>query len=262
MIKSNRNIENGIKAQKLKDQEDVRLTFGEPVTDENTFTFEDQKDYPPSPERKLIVKQIAPPSNADELEYDKENHDICTSSMNMFEHYQDSSSVEEEPRDLSESLINLDTYTGKVELYGDKMVGEETAEFEHKDYIIIKPQFDERRMIALPKNNEPVNISDMLSRSFIFDNDESMASDGYDRLNMSVNIIDAGNFRSVCNSRSGNLNLRNSQINITNYSPTKMHESYSRSSLYEHRQNEILLQMEQEHDKIKKHRQNKLASIL
>jgi hypothetical protein len=76
VIKSNRNLENSIKAQKLKDQEDVRLTFGEPLTDENTFTFEDQKDYPPSPERKLIVKQIAPPKNADELEYDKENHDI------------------------------------------------------------------------------------------------------------------------------------------------------------------------------------------
>jgi hypothetical protein len=197
VIKSNRNLENGIKAQKLKDQEDVRLTFGEPITEENTFTFEDQKDYPPSPERKLIVKQIAPPNNADELEYDKENHDICASSMNMFEHYQDTSSVEEEPRDLSESLINLDTYNGRVELYEDKIVNEETAEFEHKDFIFIKPQFDERRMIALPKNNEPVNISDMLSRSFIFDNDESMTSDGYDRLNMSVNIIDAGNFRSA-----------------------------------------------------------------
>jgi hypothetical protein len=117
--------------------------------------------------------------------------------MNMFEHYQDTSSVEEEPRDLSESLINLDTYTGRVELYDEQILDEETPEFEHKDFIIIKPQFDERRMIALPKNNEPVNISDMLSRSFIFDNNESMNSDGFERLNMSVNIIDAGNFRSA-----------------------------------------------------------------
>lgn len=98
----------------------------------------------------------------------------------MFEQNQSETSEEEEPRQLRDSFINLDTQTGQALLYEEQASFDDTPRvFEHKDFVILKPQIDEKRMIALPKNNEPVNISEMLSRSFIFDNSTD--------LNMSIN---------------------------------------------------------------------------
>jgi hypothetical protein len=241
-IKFNKKLENKSKAQRIIDQEAVKLTFGDPVTSqycttENNFTFEDQKDYHPSPERKLVVKQIPPPNNGDEQESDKENHNFSPCQMNMFECYDDSSSSEEEPRDLSESLINLDTYTGKVELYDDQIPDEEALVYSHKDFIIIKPQFDTKRMIALPKNNEPVNISEMLSRSFIFDNNESMTEDKWMNLNLSANYetIDRANFKSMFQSKPNLNDLYNTQSKL-NGSPTKLNESCSKPNFFDQQQ--------------------------
>jgi hypothetical protein len=92
----------------------------------------------------------------------------------MFELYHSSDNEDEEdeePRDLYESMINLDTHTGQVELYD-----EQDSEEEHEDvpeildssnYLVLKPATDKTRMITIPKNNDYVNISEMLSRSFI-----------------------------------------------------------------------------------------------
>ncbi len=99
----------------------------------------------------------------------------------MFEGNHTDTSEEEEPRVLTESFINLDTQTGQAEHYGETdHFEEEQPVFENKDYMILKPQVDEKRMIALPRNNEPVNISEMLSRSFIFDSSQD--------LSMSLNV--------------------------------------------------------------------------
>ena len=90
----------------------------------------------------------------------------------MFEacHSSDSEDAEE-PRNLYESLINLDTNTGRVELYDEQDSEEEEDEvpetFDSANYLLLKPATDNTRMITIPKNNDYVNISEMLSRSFI-----------------------------------------------------------------------------------------------
>lgn len=107
-------------------------------------------------------------------QFNKENEHVYSGSANMFEAYHSSDNEDaeaEEPRDLYESLINLDTNTGQVELYDDQESEEENEDvpeiLDSSNYLVLKPATDKTRMITIPKNNDYVNISEMLSRSFI-----------------------------------------------------------------------------------------------
>lgn len=168
----------GLSIQNFNVQEDegYQVVISAGLKMENNFTFEDRKDSIPSPERKIIVQEQRPEQPVVNItkqdEGDKENQSFQYHT-HMFESMQSSETDElydEQPRDLQESLLNLDTYTGKVELYEDQNDEDEISRvYDEDQYIVLKPSIEKRRMITLPKNNEYVNISDLLSRSFIAD---------------------------------------------------------------------------------------------
>ena len=197
-----------------------------------------------------------PPKISECLEKGKENLDISEWEVNMFECIitETSNEEEEEPRDPSESFINLDTATGEVELYNDQIsFRDDSPVLEHKDFVIIKPHVDKKRMIALPKKNQKVNISEMLSRSFIFENEKSEhkipedlnLSMNYETKNMSVigswNVFEPH----------GIPNKLNSSTEVKDFSETSFLKSHSKNNkLFEDRQQEIIEMMEKEHKKI------------
>lgn len=164
----------------------------------------------------------------------------------MFEHNQSDTSEEEQPRQLRESFINLDTQTGQAENYDNQSSPEqEPMVFEHKDYVIIKPQVDERRMIALPKRNEPVNISEMLSRSFIHEDPQDM--------NMSMNTeniqLDESMYGTEGVGRNDQMNITTDFSNLNNYTPLKSNRERS-TDPFKDRQQKVLEEMEKEHLRI------------
>lgn len=210
----------------------VVISAGLKLAQENNFTFEDRKDSIPSPEKRIVIQEERPEqpliSLGDRLQTeDKENQETFAYPGNMFESMH-SSEAEEQPNiEMDESLLNLDTQTGKIELYDDQ-VSEEEAEapqmVENDNYIVLKPAIEKKRMITLPKNNQYVNISDMLSRSFVMDSssdfkpNQSMRCDPWNNLSM----------------------------NFGNQSPVKMSQNSSSNHLFEERRNEVIKRMEME----------------
>lgn len=214
---------------------------------ENNFTFEDRKDTIPTPEKRLITKEDKPEqphitTEAKETKFDRAADNMYSYRCNMFESVQSSENEDldlERPRELSESLLNLNTYNGRVELYDNQECDSDQEEcpqvMEDENYLMIRPAIEKKRLITIPKNNEYVNISDMLSRSFILDNShdfkpsETMCQDGWNNLNLS--------------------------LNFENQSPVKSRQNYSTTHLFKERQDEILRRMEEEHQRIMKARQ-------
>lgn len=105
---------------------------------------------------------------------------------------------EERPNDLVlEDSINLDTVRGEVEIYDKensniKWKDNSFTKSEKKKYFTIKTATESSRMITLPNNNEHVNISDMLSRSFAVDDKSERYDDNLkdsECLNQSLNLI-------------------------------------------------------------------------
>lgn len=225
----------------------VQSCVGDGLLQENNFTFEDRKDTIPTPEKRLITKEDKPEqphisTDAKEASFDKEADNMYSYRCNMFESVQSSENEDlemERPRELSESLLNLNTYHGRVELYDNQECDSDQEEcpqvMEDENYLMIRPAIEKKRLITLPKNNEYVNISDMLSRSFILDTSqdikpsESMCQDGWNNLNLS--------------------------LNFDNQSPVKSRHNYSTTNLFKERQDEILKRMEEEHQRIMKVRQ-------
>lgn len=166
----------------------------------------------------------------------EEQVEISQCHENMFSMVNDSDEEpipEEKPNNPLEQSLNLDTIRGHVEVYDKQNSMQESVDrplnnFDDKNFYMIRPATEKRRMIALPKNNEPVNISDMLSRSFVFDD----MSERYDD--------DLANGH----------NSVNQSMNFANISPEKLNRNMSSNNLFTLRQNEVLEQMEKEHMKI------------
>ncbi|CAI2382607.1 unnamed protein product [Moneuplotes crassus] len=223
------------KAKKAS-KEEHSLSFGATNPSNQNIFHDDLNDSNSTPRKEALMQETHP---------DKLNMKISKNcEANMFEQNQSETSEEEEPRQLKDSFINLDTQRGQAELYEEQASFDESPPVcEHKDYVIIKPQTDERRMIALPKNNEPVNISEMLSRSFIFDNPSD--------LNMSINT-DRFMMEGASECKEIDFNPHN-RLNISTDFGRYTHLKHSDQKAYnpfKDRQKSVLEAMEKEHLKI------------
>lgn len=200
----------------------------------NNFTFEDPKESIPSPEKRLVVQEEKPEPPQEVI---TERDHFYSGTAQMFESCESTDQDEEEPRDLSESLINLDTLTGQVELYEDQMSDSEHEDAPQmsnaRDYMVLN-QAEKSRRITLPKNNDKVNISAMLSRSFV----------GESNLNNStMPDLDQSVFQTGCE----DLNM---SMNLAHNSPLQIKGKLLTPNVIVERQNEVLRMMEQEHMRI------------
>ena len=118
------------------------------------------------------------------------------------------------PNDLVlEDSINLDTVRGEVEIYDKensdiKRKDNSFTKSKSKEYFTIKPATELSRMISLPNNNEHVNISDMLSRSFAVNE----CSERYDD---NIQVPQS----------------LNQSLNLTSFVPESLTKNYSMSNL-------------------------------
>lgn len=188
--------------------------------------------------------------NSEHYNDEDDKIELCEYEGNMFDagdNTDDEPIPEENPLNLVDQSINVDTFNGKLELYDkennyDSHVSQ-TPQFDcNNSFFVSKRCIEKCQLIDLPKNNERVNISDMLSRSFAFDS----MTDRYGEKNF--------NF-------AGNSSV-NQSFNFSNGSPEKMLKNYSTQNLFTLRQNEVIEQMSKEHLKIQESKNKARRQLL
>ncbi|CAI2382231.1 unnamed protein product [Moneuplotes crassus] len=214
-------------------QEELSFGTSNP-TDENIF-LSDRGEVDPTPRKDVLTQEALPEKPS------QKHMDYCEG--NMFEQNHTEISDEEHPRELTESFINLDTQTGQAEIYQDQASFEETPQVcADKDFALLRSPTD-KRMINLSNNNEPVNISEMLSRSFMCDTPKE--------LNLTLSAVKTGGEKAIdCKEIDFNPNNRlNITTNFDKYTPIKPAKKLAQKAFQE-RQRRVLEAMEKEYLKI------------